>query len=113
MKKVTTIISVIAFLTILTGTALAQSSSTKMKVSKEVNVEDKNGEKVLTISTTENGKTTKEVYKGAEADAKLKELDAEKSGTTKTIVAEANGKKAMKVEKKIIKKEDVEETIKN
>lgn len=106
MKKATTIISAIALLAICSGTATAQSSATKMKVTKEVNVEDKNGEKVLTIATTENGKTTKEVYKGAEADAKLKELNAEESGTTKTIVTEANGKKAIKVEKKIIKKEE-------
>ena len=97
MKKATTLISAIALLAIFSGTASAQSSATKMKVTKEVNVEEKNGEKVLTIATTENGKTTNEVYKGAEADAKLKELDAEKSGTTKTIVTEANGKKAMKV----------------
>lgn len=106
MKKATTLISAIALLAIFSGTASAQSSATKMKVTKEVNVEEKNGEKVLTIATIENGKTTNEVYKGAEADAKLKELDAEKSGTTKTIVTEANGKKAMKVEKKIIKKEE-------
>ena len=106
MKKATTLISAIALLAIFSGTASAQSSATKMKVTKEVNVEEKNGEKVLTIATTENGKTTNEVYKGAEADAKLKELDAEKSGTTKTIVTEAKGKKAMKVEKKIIKKEE-------
>jgi major membrane immunogen (membrane-anchored lipoprotein) len=109
MKKTTTLISAIALLAICSGTASAQSSATKMKVTKEVNVEEKNGEKVLTIATTENGKTTNEVYKGAEADAKLKELDAEKSGTSKTIVTEANGKKAMKVEKKIIKKEEIKE----
>ncbi|MGE0560600.1 MAG: hypothetical protein AB7O47_02175 [Flavobacteriales bacterium] len=106
MKKATTIISAIALLVIYSGTASAQSSATKMTVTKEVHVEDNNGEKVLTIATTENGKSTKEVYKGAEADAKLKELNAEKSGSTKTIVTEANGKKAMKVEKKIIKKEE-------
>lgn len=109
MKKATTIISAIALLAICSGTASAQSSATKMKVTKEVNVDDKNGEKVLTISTNENGKVTNEVFKGAEADAKLKELDAEKSGTTKTMVTEANGKKAMKIEKKIIRKEEEKE----
>lgn len=113
MKKITTIISAIAFLTILVGTASAQSSATTMKVNKDVTVEDKNGEKVLTISTTENGKLTQEVYKGAEADAKLKELDAEKASSNQAARTETNGKKAMKVEKKIVRKEEVEETIEN
>jgi hypothetical protein len=44
------------------------------EVRKEVNYEEVNGEKVLTILTTENGVTTTEVYKGAEAELKLKEI---------------------------------------
>jgi hypothetical protein len=44
------------------------------EVRKEVNYEEVNGEKVLTIMTTENGVTTTEVYKGAEAELKLKEI---------------------------------------
>ena len=44
------------------------------EVRKEVNYEEVNCEKVLTIMTTENGVTTTEVYKGAEAELKLKEI---------------------------------------
>jgi len=44
------------------------------EVRKEVNYEEVNGEKVLTIVTTENGVTSTEVYKGAEAELKLKEI---------------------------------------
>jgi hypothetical protein len=44
------------------------------EVRKEVNYEEVNGEKVLTIMTTENGVTSTEVYKGAEAELKLKEI---------------------------------------
>jgi predicted proteasome-type protease len=44
------------------------------EVRKEVNYEEVNGEKVLTIMTTENGVTSTEVYKGAEAEMKLKEI---------------------------------------
>ena len=44
------------------------------EVRKEVNFEEINGEKVLTIMTTENGVTTTEVYKGTEAELKLKEI---------------------------------------
>lgn len=44
------------------------------QVRKEVNYEEVNGEKVLTIVTTENGVTSTEVYKGAEAELKLKEI---------------------------------------
>ena len=44
------------------------------EVRKEVNYEEVNGEKVLTIVTTENGVTSMEVYKGAEAELKLKEI---------------------------------------
>lgn len=44
------------------------------EVRKEVNYEEVNGEKVLTIVTIENGVTSTEVYKGAEAELKLKEI---------------------------------------
>jgi hypothetical protein len=44
------------------------------EVRKEVNYEEVNGEKILTIVTTENGVTSTEVYKGAEAELKLKEI---------------------------------------
>lgn len=41
----------------------------------DVNMEEVNGVKTLTIKRTENGKTATETYTGAEADKKLKELE--------------------------------------
>ncbi len=100
MKKIT----MIALLfTATIGITMAQS---KQEIKKEVCLEDKNGEKVLTIKTTTNGNTTTEVYKGAEVDEKLKEFAEEKSGTTKTMIVGDDGKQHMKVETRIVIKEE-------
>jgi len=42
---------------------------------KTVELTDENGVKTLRIKTTENGKTTEEVYIGEDADKKLKEME--------------------------------------
>ncbi len=49
-------------------------------VSKEVMVTEENGEKVVTIITSTQGKIRTEVYTGEEAEAKLKELQVENEG---------------------------------
>lgn len=49
----------------------------KTEVRKEVNMEEVNGEKKLTVKTTKNGNVTEEIYKGAAAEQKLAELDKE------------------------------------
>lgn len=41
----------------------------------DVNMEEVNGVKTLTVKRTENGKTATETYTGAEAETKLKELE--------------------------------------
>lgn len=105
MKKVVLIITVLSL--ILISNEIPAQSATSREVKKEVNLEDVNGEKVLTIKTTEGTNTKTEVYKGAEADAKLAELEKEKSGTTKTMVMGNDGKKHLKVEKRVIVKEDI------
>lgn len=102
MKKLTVIVA--AFL--IAACANETKAQTSKEVRKEVNLEDNNGMKVLTITTTENGNTTTEVYKGAEADAKIQEFSEEKSGTTKTIVIGDDGKQHMKVETKVVIKEE-------
>lgn len=64
----------------LIGSTLVMGQETtpqKTQIEKEVKVEEKNGEKVLTIETRTNGTVEKEVYRGAEADAKLAELEKE------------------------------------
>lgn len=49
-------------------------------VTKEVEVTEENGEKIVTITTSTKGKMCTEVYTGAEANAKLKELEAAEKG---------------------------------
>lgn len=102
MKKLTVTALIFASALIFSNEVSAQAATSK-EVKKEVNVEENNGEKVVTIKTTENGKTTTEVFKGEEADAKLAEMKNEKSGTKKTIKMDENGKKALLVEKKVVK----------
>ena len=46
-------------------------------IKKEVRMEEENGQKTLTIITSENGQETKEVYQGDAADKKLEELMTE------------------------------------
>jgi Na+-translocating ferredoxin:NAD+ oxidoreductase RnfG subunit len=112
MKKISLTLALIALLS-FANTATAQekvkkevTKEVKKEVKKEVNVEKVNGEKVLTIKTTEDGKTTTQVYKGEEADKKLEELSQHKSETKKTTVIGEDGKKHTKIEKKVIIKKE-------
>lgn len=83
----------IAGLMIPTGLMAQDKAAKKKTVEKKVNVTETNGEKVVKVETTENGKTTKETYKGAEADAYLKKEEKE-------------SKDNPNIEKKIIRKEE-------
>ncbi len=107
MKKILLAVGVFSLL-LVAGNASAQTQE-KKEIRKEVNLEENNGEKVLTIKTTSGGNETVEVYKGAEADAKIKEFENEKSGTTKTMVVGADGKQHLKVEKKVVIREEIDE----
>lgn len=49
----------------------------KVKVEKKIEVSDENGNKTVNVSTTEDGKTKKEVYSGKEADEYLKNNNTE------------------------------------
>lgn len=102
MKKLIVTTLIFASALIFSNEIAAQTATSK-EVKKEVNLEENNGEKVLTIKTTENGKTTTEVFKGEEADTKLTEMKNEKSETKKTIKMDGNSNKALLVEKKIVK----------
>lgn len=103
MKKIITVLSVFA-LAFTFNSANAQTEK-KQEIRKEVKVNEVNGEKVMTITTTENGKTKTETYKGAEAEAKLKEMEAKESGTKRTMKVHPDGRKEVRVEKHVIKKE--------
>ncbi len=77
MKKIT-IIAICVFGTVFSEGLFAQEMK-KKEVRKEVHMEDENGKKILTIVTTTNGVKTEEVYEGKEAEAKLAEMEGERS----------------------------------
>ena len=66
----TAVLSLMAF-----GSQAQEVKEVKKEIRKEVNLQEENGEKTLTITTTENGKVTEEVYKGEAAEAKLAEFE--------------------------------------
>lgn len=78
------------------GNAFAQE---KVVVEKEIKMEVVDDEKVLTITTTENDKKSVEVFKGYEADQKLKELEGseEKVVTEEIKMEEINGEKTLTI----------------
>jgi hypothetical protein len=84
------------------GTALyAQEKRIEKNVSKEVNMEEINGELVLTVILTDGDTKTYEVYKGAEAEAKFKELEQSMRPKTKNeevFVTEENGVKTVRIQ---------------
>ena len=108
MKKLSLFAGACALL-LIASNVHAQSSQSK-EIRKEVNLEENNGEKVLTITTVENGNKSVEIYKGADTDAKLQEFANDESGTTKTVIIGDDGKQHLKVETKVvIKEEEVED----
>lgn len=86
MKKTILFISAVTFL-LISGNTFAQEERTVSEkkelksVQKEINVEEKDGVKTLTITTTSNGLVEEEVYTGAEADAKMAEIKSEMETT--------------------------------
>lgn len=64
------------------------------KVREEVMVEEVNGEKVIRIDRTVDGKTTHEEFRGAEADQKLKEINTD--AAPKKVTGSPMNKKEIK-----------------
>jgi len=54
-----------------------------VEIRKEVKMIEEKGEKVLTITTTENGVTKEEIFKGAAAEKKMAELEKEEAKDSK------------------------------
>ena len=111
MKNITTILTCL-LITAVSGTSFAQTEKKTMK--KEVRMEVVNGKKVLTIETVIAGKLETETFTGADADAKMAELqknekmnlEGEKKEvkvekidgkTTLTIKTTNNGKESVEV----------------
>ena len=85
----------------------------KREVKKEVIMKETEGEKVMTISTNENGKVTEETYKGVEADKKMNELQQESAVSVQKVreevkVEQVNGEKVVTIVRNIDGKETVE-----
>ncbi|MFP5471834.1 MAG: hypothetical protein ACLGGV_09580 [Bacteroidia bacterium] len=80
MKTTIKSLAVVALTVATFSVASAQDDKepVKKEIRKETTIEHIDGEKVLTIKTTKDGKTTEEIYKGVEADAKLKEMEHKK-----------------------------------
>lgn len=94
MKNKKIILTLAITCLMIPASLMAQDKTAKKNtVEKKVNVTENNGEKTVKVETTENGKTTKETYKGAEADAYLKKEEKE-------------AKENPKIERKIIRKEE-------
>ena len=106
MKNIT--LSMIVFALIAISSHANAQTATEKEIKKEIKVEDNNGIKTLTISTTEDGNTTTEVFEGAEADKKIAEFKTYKTGTTKTMIIGDDGKQHLKVEKQIVITEEIE-----
>lgn len=107
MKKIIQIVGLLIFV-LSVNSSFAQD---KTQIRKEVKVEEKNGEKMMTIITEENGKTTEEVYKGAEVDTKLAELQNMEMSEVETEdvkVEHINGEKTVTITRKSKDQETIE-----
>jgi hypothetical protein len=116
MKKMTSFIGVLLFATALLANNGANAQDKKMKrtITKNIEVNDENGEKTVTVTTTTDGDKKVSVIKGAEAD---KYLASEKPGHVKNmnshgiIVTEENGVKKVTITKEKDGKKEVRELV--
>lgn len=102
MKKTYTFIAAALFSLIAVGSHAQEVKEVRKEVRKEVNLKEENGEKTLTITTTENGKVTEEVYKGEAAEAKMAEFEPQAVEVREEVnVIENNGEKTVTVTKTV------------
>ncbi len=83
---------------------MQQNPIEQKEIKQEIDIREHDGKKTVTILTTENGKTTKEVLTGNEAEKKLKELGTIEMTQEKIVVEETVIKKEKKRKKKKSKK---------
>ncbi len=98
MKKIT---ALIGFTLVASATLFAQpAQKEKKEVTKKVEVQEVNGEKVMTITTTENGVQTQEVVTGAEAEQRMNEFPLKEEGNEvrkEVNYEEVNGEKVLTI----------------
>lgn len=105
-KLLLSVITVAAFgLGVQAQEKVKKEEAVQQEIKKEVKMEEKNGEKTLTITSIENGIRTEEVYKGEEAQQKLDELmanhgelDDKQKERIEVKMEEIGGKKILTVE---------------
>lgn len=105
MKKSILFISAITFL-LMSGNSFAQETKVVNNelnsIKKQVTLEEDNGVKTVTIRTNNNGDISEEVYTGEAADAKLAELESQKSTDDVEVkVEEVNGVLRMKIKRTV------------
>lgn len=102
----------VAIFGFLSMNAMSQvKSEVKREVKKEVTMKETAGEKILTISTNENGAVTEETYKGAEAEKKMNELQQQSGGQNvreEVKVEQVNGENVVTIIRNVDGKETTE-----
>lgn len=73
MKKY--LIVACAMVASLSVNAQTEQKSEKKEIKKDIKIEENNGVKTMTITTVSDGKTTQEIYTGADVDLKLAEME--------------------------------------
>lgn len=106
MKKSILFVSAVTML-LISGNTFAQEERVVEKqeiksIKKQVILDDENGVKTLTIRTNDNGDVEEEVYTGAEAEAKMAELESqtlnsEEGPEVEVKVEEVDGVLRMKI----------------
>lgn len=93
----TALLSLIAF-----GSQAQEVKELKKEIRKEVNLQVENGVKTVTITTTENGVVTEEIYAGEAAEAKLAEFESQTGEVREEVnVIENNGEKTVTITKTV------------
>lgn len=97
--------------------AQTEKTEAKKQVTKDIKIEENNGVKTMTITTVSDGKTTQEIYSGADVDLKLAEMEKSmklspattSENTTENVeVIVEDGVKTVKIKKNVNGKETEE-----
>ncbi len=97
--------------------AQTEQKTEKKEVKKDIKIEENNGVKTMTITSVSDGKTTQEIYTGADVDLKLAEMEkamtlspaiTSETTTENVEVVVEDGVKTVKIKKNVNGKETEE-----
>lgn len=115
MKKY--LIVACAMVASLSVNAQTEQKSEKKEIKKDIKIEENNGVKTMTITTVSDGKTTQEIYTGADVDLKLAEMEKDMKLSSEPTVENTSqnveviiedGVKTVKIKKNVNGKETEE-----